>query len=585
MKKTLLYIAALMLGSVALTSCDGDLERPPMVVPEATIKANTSIAQLKADFYTSEFNYATQVGVRADGEHYIIEGRVVTSDQAGNFFKQLVIDDGTSAIQVNVDAYDLYESYQYGQRVVIDVTGLYIGAYGKLMQIGAAPSGNAYPSRIATADMEAHAQVDGLASPDDVKVSTITVAELTEIQSNTTYWLDWQCRPVRIENVTFNEAGRATLAEANANTSRTLSDGTGSIILYTSGYSDFWDYYCPEGTGTVEGILSFYNNSWQIRLNSIEGLQGYELSKESTGGSDQPGDVTGNGSEATPFSVADVISGASGTDVWTKCYIVGWVEGQVLSEGAHFSAESSVNTNLLVADTPDQTDLAKCVPVQLPSGNVRTKLNLKDNPANYKKEVMLKGSLEKYFGVAGIKSVTEYKMEGGDDPEPNTPAEVVTSLNENFASGSLTNGWIEKTLGGTNHWYCREFESVPYATATGYKGSNPPFDMWLISPPVDMDKVEKKVLTFETQVNGYGSKTTLFEVYVLTSDDPATATQTKLTAKLPTAPASGYSAWTGSGDIDLSKFTGKVYIAFRYYATTDANYATWDVTNIKLNAN
>ena len=145
MKKTLLYIAALVLGSTAMTSCDDDLERPPMVVPEATIEANTSIAQLKADFYTSEFNYATQIGTRADGSHYIIKGRVTSSDQAGNFFKQLVIDDGTSGIQINIDSYDIYEAYQFGQEVVIDVTDLYIGGYGKLMQIGAAPTDKTYP--------------------------------------------------------------------------------------------------------------------------------------------------------------------------------------------------------------------------------------------------------------------------------------------------------------------------------------------------------------------------------------------------------------------------------------------------------
>ncbi|WP_186321810.1 choice-of-anchor J domain-containing protein, partial [Bacillus pumilus] len=84
------------------------------------------------------------------------------------------------------------------------------------------------------------------------------------------------------------------------------------------------------------------------------------------------------------------------------------------------------------------------------------------------------------------------------------------------------------------------FNDLPYAACTGYKGTTPPYDSWLISPAVDLSKVTDKKLSFDTQVNGYGSTTTVFEVYVMTSADPATATKTKLNPALPTAPDSGY---------------------------------------------
>ena len=587
MKKTLLYIAALVLGSTAMTSCDDDLERPPMVVPEATIEANTSIAQLKADFYTSEFNYATQIGTRADGSHYIIKGRVTSSDQAGNFFKQLVIDDGTSGIQINIDSYDIYEAYQFGQEVVIDVTDLYIGGYGKLMQIGAAPTDKTYPSRISKTVIGEKAQVNGLAEPGKIETHKMTIAELNNLKTNQSEWLDWQCRMVAIENVTFADAGKATLAESGKNTSRTISDGTGSLILYTSGYSDFWDYYCPSGTGTVYGVLSFYNNDWQIRLNDIECLQGYELSKEPSEGPTppNPGQVTGDGSEEKPFTVADIQGGATGADVWAKGYIVGWVEGQVLAEGAHFDANATVVSNILVAGSADVTDVAKCIPVQLPSGtDARTKLNLKDNPGVLKKEVMLKGTIDKYFGVTGLKTISDFKIDGVPDT-PDTPAEAVSSINENFdANTSVPAGWTQVQVAGNKSWYVTTFQDNDYIAMTGYKGTAP-FDQYLLTPPVDMSKVTTKTLTFDTQVNGYSSKTSVLEVYVLDGPDVATANKTKLNPTLATAPDSGYSSWASSGSIDLSKFTGTIYIAFRYAATQDANYATWCVDNVKLNAN
>lgn len=54
---------ALGLG-VAATSCDTVYELPPMVTPVATIEANTTISELKADFYNDGSNYATQVGTK-----------------------------------------------------------------------------------------------------------------------------------------------------------------------------------------------------------------------------------------------------------------------------------------------------------------------------------------------------------------------------------------------------------------------------------------------------------------------------------------------------------------------------------------
>ena len=138
------------------------------------------------------------------------------------------------------------------------------------------------------------------------------------------------------------------------------------------------------------------------------------------GGNDNPTTPdtpsTGEGSYAQPFSVANVI--AKGTanstpNVYVKAYIVGWVEGQVLSNGAKFNSEGvTVDTNILIADAANEGDVTKCVPVQLPKGAIRTGLNLKENPGLLGKQVILYGNLEKYFGAAGIKSVSYAECNG-----------------------------------------------------------------------------------------------------------------------------------------------------------------------------
>ena len=93
-------------------------------------------------------------------------------------------------------------------------------------------------------------------------------------------------------------------------------------------------------------------------------------------------------------------------------YIVGTINGQAYTEGCNFSGVSESATNLLIADNAEETNPANCMPVQLPKGDVRSALNLVDNPDNYKKQIKLTGSLEKYFKVAGLKSVTAYEFTG-----------------------------------------------------------------------------------------------------------------------------------------------------------------------------
>ena len=95
--------------------------------------------------------------------------------------------------------------------------------------------------------------------------------------------------------------------------------------------------------------------------------------------------------------------------------VTGYIVGAVKSapeKDSQFGADATVATNILISDNPDTNDYTECLIVQLPKGDVRSALNLVDNPGNYKKQVKITGSLEKYFNVAGLKSVTAYEFTG-----------------------------------------------------------------------------------------------------------------------------------------------------------------------------
>ena len=95
--------------------------------------------------------------------------------------------------------------------------------------------------------------------------------------------------------------------------------------------------------------------------------------------------------------------------------VTGYIVGAVNSApetGSQFGADATIATNILISDNPDTNDYTECLIVQLPSGAIRTALNLVENPGNYKKQVKITGSVEKYFKVAGLKAVTAYEFTG-----------------------------------------------------------------------------------------------------------------------------------------------------------------------------
>ncbi|MFC3212618.1 DUF6359 domain-containing protein [Planomicrobium okeanokoites] len=156
--------------------------------------------------------------------------------------------------------------------------------------------------------------------------------------------------------------------------------------------------------------------------------------------------------ETTTISVAEAIANNSGTAT-VKGFIVGVaISGTNYDQEAPFTAPS----NLGLADSADETDPAKIIPVQLTSGSdTRKALNLVDNPHMFKGEVTITGTLTAYFSTPGLKSPTAFEIlsEGEAPPE----ATVVNSVLEARNSvGELIQ--VEATVTtGTGFWGGKAF--------------------------------------------------------------------------------------------------------------------------------
>lgn len=268
MKNTSLYISALVLGAAAMQSCDDNWTRPPQVVPTFPegVEANITLADLKTQYWQDAESYGTMIGLNAQGDSLWIVGNVVSSDESGNIYKSLVIEDETGAITVGINSSDLYQSYPQGVRVAVNVTGLCIGRYNGLMQMGASTSAGV--NRIELDEFQPHTYLDLNGGKMDTTLTTI--AALNEASRTNEGKIEWQSRLIRINDVEFTEPGE--LFAPGSTTSRYIVDADGNrMIVYNSSYSDFAYDALPYGHGDVVGILSAYRSSWQLLLIDAEG--------------------------------------------------------------------------------------------------------------------------------------------------------------------------------------------------------------------------------------------------------------------------------------------------------------------------
>ena len=570
MKRFNFYLS-LMLLLVFTAACSDEFDQPPMVIPTAEHTPNMTIAEFKAKYWQDAVNYIDTVK-----EDIVIHGWVTSSDESGNIYKSLYISDGTAGINISINQNSLYNNYRIGQEIVIPMKDYFVGKYNGQQQLGYPAwyaSGSVWEATFLPQAMwEEMVEINGL--PNLSKVDTVEVS-ISDFQGkyDSETLLKYQGKLVRISGVHFTEAnGKITYAESSATTNRTVADEDGNqLVVRNSNYADFRADTLPDGTVDIVGLLSFYatrqnsSGTWQFYLRSIDDVIG--------------GD--GKGTLSNPYTVAEAIEDQNtGAKGWTVGYIVGAVAPGVTNVSGNadieWKAPTTLDNTIVLADEPNCTDINKCVIIPLPQGSkAREDLNLKDFPALYKKQIKVKGVLATFMGKPGIVDVDAYER-------PDIP---VLSIEEGFDTG-LPSGWFNVTVTGDKAWYHTVFTQTGngYAAMTGYKGNNPPFDAWLITPCLDIEHAASKVLNFRTQVAGYGSTTSKFEVYILDAKNPEEATvKVKLNPAIatPTGGSPVYSDWKESGDVDLSQWAdGCYYIGFRFYATQDANYATWCVDDV-----
>ncbi|MDF0715048.1 DUF5689 domain-containing protein [Muricauda sp. 334s03] len=201
-------------------------------------------------------------------EDLILEGYVISSDRAGNFFGVLYLQDALSnpsmGIQLEMDLRESHLLFPVGSRVLLKLNELYLGKRGSNIRIGSVFSsfGNLSIGRLPSGKVIDHFFVScdggGIPNPE-----VATIPEMDSLPSNIL---------VQLENVEFaEEILGETYAVAQEETERKLMDcEENEIVLINSGYADFQSEPLPKTNGTLTAILTKDGDIPQLLIRTLE---------------------------------------------------------------------------------------------------------------------------------------------------------------------------------------------------------------------------------------------------------------------------------------------------------------------------
>ncbi len=282
----------LLLSLVVISSCvqDDDFDTPNQSFNEPNIPVNQlrTIASLAGDlaqeqsandgiFEPQPLDYSNENDVVSyefnENDEYIT-GYVVSSDEAGNFFEELIIQDDfenpTVGIKVLIDVNPLFTKYEVGRKIYLKINGLSVGITNGVLTIGSLNG----------------SEVDKIASSQETRyiqrsneVATIVPLPISfsEFSNDKTNLM------VQLQDVQFNRNQVINDSFTYASEDLDQFDGerilesctvSSSVIFSTSTFADFKGLALPSGQGNINAILSrnFEGEAFIVTINTPEDI-------------------------------------------------------------------------------------------------------------------------------------------------------------------------------------------------------------------------------------------------------------------------------------------------------------------------
>ncbi|RLD21158.1 MAG: hypothetical protein DRI69_04875 [Bacteroidetes bacterium] len=610
------YIFNLLLVSllIGVSACvDQEFDAPPPGGTDPDLEANISIAELRAMHSLGQYEEIT--------EDLIIEALVISSDLAGNFFRQLVFQDETAGIEMRVDVTNLDNIYPPGRKIFVKLKNLWLGDFNGLIQLGAAvveEDGFLELARIPEVLVDDFV-FKGTFNNEVVPKET-TIDELTANDVSTLVILN----DVQFSDVDAGVPYADAINQLSVNRLIVNCDKD-EVLIRTSGFSAFAANLTPEGNGSITAVLGIFGSDLQLLMRNLDDV-------------DMEGErcQIGGGNDITIQELRDLFAGGQGTAPEAA------IQGVVISDA---STGNHVSSNLFIQDetagivvrftSAHEYDLGDEIKIDVtgqelsefsgllqvnnvPSGNAvwvkdgtlptpreatvtevlqnaeaweSTRVLLKD--VTLSGQTSFSGSVTVTDASGAMVMFTRSQADFASSPLPedavdmiaivsefNTPQLVINSLDdidgeigggdndidESFDSFDdnediVIAGWTNIAVKGSRTWRCKVFDNRHYAQATAFNDTETEVESWLVTSEIVLNV--PKVISFESAMAFWthdGFSVLISEDF---SGDVTTATWVDLGAVLADGNDDDHD-WIASGEIDLSAFSSSVHVAFKY---------------------
>ena len=289
MKTIKIYnLIILFFAATLITSCvkDDDYDTPNLEVVEPVLDSPVITVNSIASAWEQE-----QENVTFETKQYL-EGYVVSNDEFGNFFEEVIIQDNldnpTTGIRVLIDENPLFTRFEIGRKIYINLQGLTVGISNGVLTLGV--GGGTYIEAVPASRLEDNPLIEG----DDSlvlrssEVGTlvpleIDLADLPSLDQDEDAFR-FTNRLVVVNNVQFNRndvLGDEPLTYAGEfsdefDGERFLEscDSGSTIVFSTSTFADFKSVTMSAGRGSITGILTknFFGDTFNLVVNSISDI-------------------------------------------------------------------------------------------------------------------------------------------------------------------------------------------------------------------------------------------------------------------------------------------------------------------------
>lgn len=229
----------------------------------------------KATLTLKELRNLAKEDIQQYTENDILELYVGSSDEGGNFFKSISVQDkqGTIGASLLIDLNSTYTLIEPGRKVYVYLKDLYYQIEHDAMVIGDISKnkkGKEVVGRMNKTLFNSKVRTSEEKIDQKELIKTITIKELKNNKNLNVL--------VRIDSVQFDQKffGKTFHDKANdkiQGTNYKIIDPTGDINFRTSRFAKFKDDIIPDKKGFIVGVLTKYNSNYQFMSRTLDDVQ------------------------------------------------------------------------------------------------------------------------------------------------------------------------------------------------------------------------------------------------------------------------------------------------------------------------